>query len=236
MKMNIFSFRSFRSQLGFTMIELLIVITILGILAVAVLSALNPIEQINRGRDTGSKSDAEQLLGAIDRFYAFKGYYPWQTSADDSANASLEFQRVVDVQVRQDDSTELECDMLEVVSGGDETFTPVGDFSCAGSDELKLSFVDRISKTTYNQLWIFNNGTQGDSTYICFVPKSAAFQTDAITRCNGDNAADFPPEACGATTGATSPTETVLNLFPQAYAQGLPTAVPARAENYVCLP
>ena len=47
-------------QLGFTMIELLIVITILGILAVAVLSAINPIEQINRGRDTGRQSDAEQ--------------------------------------------------------------------------------------------------------------------------------------------------------------------------------
>ena len=62
---------------GFTLIELLIVITLLGILAVAVLSAINPIEQINRSRDTSSKSDAEQLINAIDRYYASKGYYPW---------------------------------------------------------------------------------------------------------------------------------------------------------------
>ena len=67
-------------QSGFTMIELLVVIAILGILAVAVLSAINPIEQINRGRDTGSRSDAEQLLSAIDRYNAFNGYFPWVTS------------------------------------------------------------------------------------------------------------------------------------------------------------
>src|SRR3972149_6448515 len=65
------------NKAGFTMIELLIVIAILGILAVAVLASINPIEQINRGRDTGSRSDAEQLISAIDRFYAAKGYYPW---------------------------------------------------------------------------------------------------------------------------------------------------------------
>lgn len=75
--------RKLHSQLGFTMIELLIVITILGILAVAVLSAINPIEQINRGRDTGSQSDAEQLLSAMDRYNAFQGYYPWQLEAND---------------------------------------------------------------------------------------------------------------------------------------------------------
>ena len=74
---------SARSAAGFTMIELLIVISILGILAVAVLSAINPVEQINRGRDTGSRSDAEQLLSAMDRFNAFQGYYPWVTNPTD---------------------------------------------------------------------------------------------------------------------------------------------------------
>ena len=53
------------------MIELLIVIAILGILAVAVLAAINPIDRLT-GRDTGTRSDAEQLLGAIDRFNAFQ--------------------------------------------------------------------------------------------------------------------------------------------------------------------
>ena len=63
-------------QAGFTMIELLVVIAVLGILAAAVLSAINPIEQINKGRDTGHRSDAEQLLSAVDRYFALHELYP----------------------------------------------------------------------------------------------------------------------------------------------------------------
>ena len=52
---------------GFTLIELLVVITLIGILAVAVLSAINPIEQINKARDAGRRADAAQILKALDR-------------------------------------------------------------------------------------------------------------------------------------------------------------------------
>ena len=75
------------SESGFTLIELLIVITILGILATAVLAAINPLEQISRGRDTGSKSDAEQLLSGIARYNAAQGYYPWQTAPSTTTRA-----------------------------------------------------------------------------------------------------------------------------------------------------
>ncbi|MCX6797274.1 MAG: prepilin-type N-terminal cleavage/methylation domain-containing protein [Candidatus Doudnabacteria bacterium] len=72
-----------RINRGFTMIELLIVIAVLGVLAVAVLATINPIEQINRGRDTGSRGDTEQLLSAIDRYNANKCLWPWQDAATD---------------------------------------------------------------------------------------------------------------------------------------------------------
>lgn len=50
-----------KQQKGFTLIELLIVIGIIGVLAAAILVALNPLEQFARGRDSGRISTAQQL-------------------------------------------------------------------------------------------------------------------------------------------------------------------------------
>ncbi len=156
---------------GFTMIELLIVIAILGILAVAVLSAINPIEQINRGRDTGSRSDAEQFLSAIDRYNAFQGYYPWQTGANDLANMPITWSPI-DGTVADNGGCPIDEKLSEATTAG-----------CTGSDELKVTFFNRIQNATANRLYVYNAGGQGDSTYVCFLPKSKAFLTEAKERC-----------------------------------------------------
>lgn len=154
---------------GFTMIELLIVISILGILAVAVLSAINPIEQINRGRDTGTRSDAEQLVSAIDRLYAFSGVYPWQLISSDPAN----FPEPVGGGLQQVTAT---------LASGVVGIDPILTILSTNSDELKHSFVTRID-TMPNPLHIFNQGTTGSSTYVCFIPQSKAFREEAELRC-----------------------------------------------------
>lgn len=51
---------------GFTLVELLIVIAILGTLAVVVLIALNPVQQLARTRDAGRRSTVSQLGHAIE--------------------------------------------------------------------------------------------------------------------------------------------------------------------------
>jgi prepilin-type N-terminal cleavage/methylation domain-containing protein len=167
-----------KSYKGFTLIELLIVIAVLGILAVAVLAAINPIEQINRSRDTGSRSDAEQLIGAIDRFYASKGYYPWQLGATDAEV--------------------LPQSWTAIDSGWDDGATPVLlNLSQAGTQEVKKSFTDRITTAGYNTLYVYMNGAQGDSYYICFKPLSGSFNDDAMKRCSTvAGLTDFPDEAC----------------------------------------
>ena len=65
---------------GFTLIELLIVIAVIGILATAVLSAINPVEQIRKARDSRRKSNAAELLNAMERYYT--SYEDWPSGID----------------------------------------------------------------------------------------------------------------------------------------------------------
>src|SRR3989344_9674224 len=71
----------FKMKKGFTLIELLVVISVIAVLAVAVLSSINPVEQINKAKDTASKSDAAEILNAMERYYATFGCYPWEVDA-----------------------------------------------------------------------------------------------------------------------------------------------------------
>lgn len=184
---------------GFTLIELLIVIAVLGILAVAVLSAINPVEQINRSRDTGSQSDAEQLIGAVDRFYATNGYYPWVTG-----QAETDFDQVW-----------LHINTATVWTDNAAPVVPVlTKLSTSGSEELKSSFTTRISSSTYNWVYVYNVGVSGSSTYVCFLPKSGAFRTTASSRCQaGSLPTDFPPLACPANCWTFNP-KTCLSCLP----------------------
>lgn len=187
---------------GFTLIELLIVIAVLGILAVAVLSAINPIEQINRSRDTGSRSDAEQLLGAIDRYYATAGYYPWKTSPSTPISDASSWGVVVNTAA------------ISPAGWGDGTTSVLEKLSAAGTGELKQSFTSRIIAAGYNALYQYNQGGQGESTYICFLPKSSSFQTESVARCAGILPTDYPAGACPGGAAACTAAKTCYSCLP----------------------
>jgi len=62
---------------GFTLVELLIVIAIIGVLAVVVLVAINPVEQLAKTRDSGRISSVTQLGHALQAYYTSKNaLYP----------------------------------------------------------------------------------------------------------------------------------------------------------------
>ena len=66
---------------GFTLIELLIVIAVISVLAVALLSTVNPIEQFKKSRDAERKTALAQLQRALEAYFQDHGKYP-DSSAD----------------------------------------------------------------------------------------------------------------------------------------------------------
>src|SRR3989344_9347105 len=66
-----------KGSFGFTLIELLIVIALLGALAIGLLGAVDPLEQIKKGTDTGTRNTVAEFHSAVIRYYAIKGLMPW---------------------------------------------------------------------------------------------------------------------------------------------------------------
>lgn len=65
------------SKHGFTLVELLVVIVILGVLATITLSVLSPSYFFGRGRDTRRQSDLQTVKAALEQYYLDNGrVYP----------------------------------------------------------------------------------------------------------------------------------------------------------------
>lgn len=74
---------------GFTLVELLLVMTIMIILAILAVGAINPIAQINKGSDAKRKKDIGRIKISMEDYYNDKGCYPGQVKINelmDSAN------------------------------------------------------------------------------------------------------------------------------------------------------
>jgi len=64
---------------GFTLVEMLVAIGILGIMATAALVVLNPFTQIQKGNDAKRKADLSQIQKALEIYYQDYGAYPDQS-------------------------------------------------------------------------------------------------------------------------------------------------------------
>jgi len=69
---------------GFTLVELLVVVAILGILMAAVVLAINPAEIMKKGRDSTRLSDMDSLRKAVDLAIADGGTLTATAAAGDS--------------------------------------------------------------------------------------------------------------------------------------------------------
>lgn len=183
-----------RQAAGFTLIELLVVIAIIGVLAVAVLSAINPVEQINRGQDTRLNNDASQLLAASERFYTNNQIYPWNQAAAGFTPGSV------------DPTTAFTFDS--------RTGTPNWNWltNLSSSQEIKDAFANKLRSS--REYLIMKVAGANSSTYICYYPKSNAqrAQADRYCQTNGATINAIRAGTC-ATTDGTAPTTPGTNAI-----------------------
>lgn len=154
---------------GFTLVELLIVIALLGAIALIVIAAINPIEQANRARDTRFKADSAQLIAAIDRYFAARQQFPWVTSEDATDNdVSYGF-----------------------VSAGDRGIGICGadcdnDGELITSLELKSEFRNRDFIKNHSEtdaskkLFVGKDEGTSESVYACFIPAAKSTRDNSI--------------------------------------------------------
>jgi prepilin-type N-terminal cleavage/methylation domain-containing protein len=70
-----------RKQSGFTIVELLIVIVVIGILAALVITTFSGVQR--RARNTERETDIKSIHGHLETFHADNGYYPGLTDQID---------------------------------------------------------------------------------------------------------------------------------------------------------
>ena len=147
--------------LGFTLIELLIVIAVLGILMTAVLSAINPIEQLRKGTDTRKRSDAAEFLNALERYYTTFHCYPWQMTSGGSCNTT---------------AISTPTPMSAMIGGAPGTIGSTLD-ELLLKNEIKKEYLERGG---FDEIYVSQDAE--DLIHVCFLAESKTFKAAAKTR------------------------------------------------------
>lgn len=83
-----------KKQSGFTIVELLIVIVVIGILAAIVITTFTGVQK--KGRDADRKSDINSMYGQVEVYFAEQGKYPTLANMNDSAFRSASMKGLSD--------------------------------------------------------------------------------------------------------------------------------------------
>lgn len=147
---------------GFTLFEILIVVVIIGLLAVGLIAAIDPIESIRKTGDTNLQVNAKNLQNAFALYYAREGTMPWNAAVPCDGNTGGS-------DIPDGTSTSTAMSSSTVVNPCVAVLQTTGD--------LKASFANSM-KANGKSLYLKGSSAAGfESTiYVCFQPQSKSFK------------------------------------------------------------
>lgn len=197
---------------AFTLVELLIVITLIAILSVAVLATLNPIEQTNKARDSQFKNDAAEVLSAHERYFASQNAYAWNSGSGTTIPAGT-------AQVMRGN-----VPMFGVVGTAFVNHVGTTDSPLVQTSEIKTSFLNKApfkdNAKPVDMFYAYTDGT--DTNYVCFFPKAKANRTGeqgGKLKCLDTGAMTISPQSATCILPTTwvdatlAPSATVANMM-----------------------
>lgn len=172
---------------GFTLMELLIVIGVLGILAAGLLAAIDPFEQLKKARDTNNRSAAIEILQSSQRYYATHGYLPWRKPGATAGTFVCDGADIADLRPAADETG------FPHRSVALEPSTTTGDaYDCLNATllpdgEIKTTFFSGLATTLY----IYSGSKT--KVGVCFAPEGKSNRTDTQThyQISGTGDADY---------------------------------------------
>ena len=144
-------------------------ISVIAVLAVAILSAINPVEQINKAKDTASKSDAAEVLNAMERYFATFGCYPWEATG-------------VSPNKRCPAPYAYAAQLSTVVGSLPTVFQELVDKSEIKT-QLQTRVLGQTNAASKNNLILTGDADQ--LAHVCFLPSSKTFVAQANGLANG---------------------------------------------------
>jgi prepilin-type N-terminal cleavage/methylation domain-containing protein len=160
-----------RPNKGFTLMELLIVIGVLGILAAGLLAAIDPFEQLKKARDTNNRNATIELMSSLTRYYANHGAFPWNMT-----NPVASCNRAVAGQLAG----------FGAITGAGMSIQTAAMTACitdtlVGDGELKDTFMSGIGST---DIYLGSDPLDATDLMVCFKPEGKSAKNDPSTKYN----------------------------------------------------